>query len=141
MPGEPGDARGVDRQFVGEQFAAEHVDEHVGQAGAAAVTGQVVHADEVDELGLHAGLFADVADDGVDRAFRVADLASWQAPETVPLALLAEQHAAGRVEDDGADRRGERVHALAVRCSSRGGPMQNLHPARRRPLGDGWSRR
>ena len=58
----------------------------------------------------HAGLLADVADRGVDRALVVADLAAGQAPEAVALALLAEQDAAGVVGDDRADRGGERVH-------------------------------
>ena len=55
--------------------------------------------DQVDDLGLGAGLLADVADDGVDRALAVADLAAGQAPEPVTLALLAQQHAAGGVDE------------------------------------------
>ena len=84
----------------------ENVRDHVGKIVAAAVAGELVHAHQVLDLGLAAGLFADVADDGVEGALICADLATGKAPEPVTVALLAEQDSAGLVGDDGPDGRG-----------------------------------
>ena len=115
MPGEAADAAGgVDGDVARGDLAAEHVHQHVGQVGAALVAGELVDADQVDDLGLGAGLLADVADDGVDRALAVADLSAGQTPEPVSLALLAQQDAAGRVGDDRRDRGCEQAHSLTA---------------------------
>jgi len=72
--------------------------------------GELVHAHQVLDLGLAAGLLADVADDGVDGALICADLATGETPEPVTVALLAEEDAAGFVGDHRTDGRCEGVH-------------------------------
>jgi hypothetical protein len=89
VPRQPADASGgVDRD-VALNAAAEDVHQHVGKV-TAGVAGELVQPDQVDDLGLSAGLFAHIADDRVDRALAGADLAAGQAPKPVTLALLAE---------------------------------------------------
>ena len=85
--------------------------QHVGQVGPATVAGELVYPDEIQDLGLRTGLLADVADDGVDRAFAIADLSTRQAPEPVSLALLTQQHAAAWVTNDRGDRGCEGAHS------------------------------
>jgi hypothetical protein len=95
VPAQAADATGgVDRDVAAGDPGPERVHEHVGQFGSGAVAGQVVDPDQVDDLDLGPGLLQHVADDRVDRALPVADLAAGKAPEPVSLALLAQQNAA-----------------------------------------------
>src|SRR5690606_30785704 len=95
VPREPADPAGrVDGDVAVGDPASEDVDEEVGQVRAALVAGEMVDADQIDDLGLGAGLLADIADRGLDWALAVSDLATGQTPESVSLALLTQQNAA-----------------------------------------------
>ena len=112
VPGEAADAAGrVDGRLAALDRPRKTCISTSGRCLAAGVAGQLVDADEVDDArspcrslrGCHGPPRAPGS-----RAWRIRPPGS--APQPVPLALLAEQHAAGAVGDDGGDRGGEGAH-------------------------------